>query len=261
MKKLLIIVILVSSSFASSTLIGDFAPTTVGSKWVYFYKDGPGMHSEPIPSDSLIIQIEAISKEKKGKDTLVLLKIIENGKSFSPIGLTLPTQINDTFIDSAIISDDSIYKSSSYQCKVFPFWNQHNILSDSLKRVKLRNDTLFVFSLGNDTTFPFVSYSSYLQGIGLYSLISVQLMSSMDITLISFNNKPIPVETKFPSKNALEEKATLCNKTFKTKLITKGSKLFATGYLLNGKKTRATGNVSSGIILTNGSNQAILKNP
>lgn len=230
------------------------------------------------------IQIESAAKQAKGKDTLMLLKIGEQGRITSTAEMIgnyyhIDSAVNIHFLDTAIISGDSIFKLIGYHCKVFPFWKSHYIVSDSLKKVRSEADTFLALSdssatntsytiIGPDTLFGTTSSSSFsicvLQNIGLYSLHlnysksqnSLYTSTDTNITLISFNNKPIPVETKLPQKNIRVEKRTLNSKNFKTLMMMKGAKLTSATYLLNGKKNIATGNIPSGIAITEGANPA-----
>jgi hypothetical protein len=252
MKKLFVIALFAFPSFGA--LIGDFAPTIVGSKWEYSY-----LYTETdiilLYSVTMTIQLQILSKQSRGDDTLVQLKI--NEKGIQTIYYDTIT-IDDSFVDTAIISKDSIYKASSYKCTVFPFWKSHFINSDSLSKGVSGQDTLFFLpSPPYDPHFTLYVDYNYLQGIGLDSYYSFDgvgrnVSHNTTIHLISYNDQGIALESKLVQRRAGADKIYPCNVT-RIFRINNGKNFPDAVFLINGKRIGPREIVPSGVVITKGS--------
>jgi hypothetical protein len=246
MKKILLVLILLSNSFGSE-MIGDFAPAKVGSVWEYSYSNysslpGPGYHQ----FDTFSVRIEVNSKKKIGKqDTLITLRISEKGRSSY---ILLPSVVDSTFqrefVDTVVFKNDSVFKAPGYRCIVFPFWRTHSISSDSLSKVLKNKDTVYQynynFGWGN---------SRFLENVGLihyYCVTQFNPQSTININLLSFNDTLVAVGVKNTPK------------TVSTKIGTKPQVLIRTNHpysisensvLLNGKEMKTTNRLSNGVYL------------
>jgi hypothetical protein len=239
MKSIPIILLSVSFSFCS-TLIYDFAPTETGSKWVYSYYYSYYWVSYLIQKDSLIVTIELASKKVKGNDTLLFLSIREQGRSVNTGyegGPIFDTTSDEEFVDTVYISPTTITKAPGYRCKVFPFWNSHGILIDSLTRGMSDANILYVLSIPQQIL-PIVY--TYLQGIGLYKYFNGLFTNhnqSTAINLISFNDKTIPLSIINRSGNRMQRSLPSGN-CFKVIIAKHMSDFMGVSYLLNGKKAQ-----------------------
>jgi hypothetical protein len=251
MKQLLFTLVFVS--VACGSVIGDFAPFKVGSVWKYSYIYYETYMGDFGQSDSLSIEINLQSIQIMDKDTLILLDVKEQGRSISAFQ---GVQIHDTtgsirFIDTVIITGDSIYKSSKYRCKVFPFWNAHDVDSMDLNKGSSGVDTLYYLST------PYVMAGHgyiYLQNVGLYLYNSSwggHRYVSTKIKLVSYNDKMISLDTKHSGKysqmfNITNPKSySLLSFTHKT--------IAQSAFSLTGKKVHIEDNLPTGIIITKGS--------
>jgi hypothetical protein len=254
MKHIFLTLFFVSTSFGS--VIGDFAPTKVGSIWKYSYNYSSSYLGPSLIKDSLSIEIELLSKEIRGNDTLVFLHIKEQGRS---IGINLGALVFDTigsstFIDTAIISGDSVTRPSGYRCRVFPFYQTHNIDSSVLSKGLSGIDTLFYFN--------FSQYGSiFLQGVGLYSLLSTYYGNhqiTIAINFVSLNDKPIPLGAKLSENKVPRNKTYYCQYT-KRLSITKYPKISTPAFSIIGKRLYGK-NLPIGLTIIKGSESINKKN-
>lgn len=188
--------IMLLASFAFPAMIGDFAPTTVGAKWVYsyYYLGGNGMSTE---RDSLTVSITESSKFMVGQDTIIILEVLEQGRKISNYGGIKDTTGTWNYMDTAIASSDSVvpWANHAYGINIFPFYKNHVLTQDSLKKVLLGGDSVFYYR----QSFASGGYQCYYQNIGLYSYFNLQLGGftySVNVNLISFNNGSISVAAK-----------------------------------------------------------------
>jgi hypothetical protein len=188
--------IMLIASAAFCAMIGDFAPTAVGAKWVYsyYYLGGNGMSTE---RDSLTVSITVSSKFMVGQDTIIILDVLEQGRKISNYGGIKDTTGTWNYSDTAIGSGDSVvpWANHAYGINIFPFYKNHVLTQDSLKKVLLGGDSVFYYR----QSFVSGGYQCYYQNIGLYSYFNLQLGGftySVNVNLISFNNGSISVAAK-----------------------------------------------------------------
>jgi hypothetical protein len=186
-------------------MIGDFAPTTVGAKWVYsyYYLSTDLMGSFRI-MDSLTVSITVSSKILRGNDTVIVLSVLEQGSKLS----NYPGEGTDTtgvwnYTDTAIASGDSVVKHAPYHCPVFPFFTYHTITEDSLKKVLLGNDSISCYCHYDPVCMEYEYHETYYyyQNIGEYSYYECGSPPGMgvlryQINLISFSNGNFSVAAK-----------------------------------------------------------------
>lgn len=245
--------ILVFVSVAGGSFIGDFAPLKVGSVWKYSYTYYEGYMGWFTGCDTLSIEINLQSIKIRDKDTLILLDIKEEGRSISAYeGVTFHDTTGSTrFIDTIIIIEDSIFEYSRYRCKVFPFWNAHNVDSINLHKGLSGGDTLYCLLTPNIVAG--LGYT-YLQNIGLYSYNFTQNSHrniSLHIKLDSFNDKLISLSTKEPVKRS--QMFNITNPESSRMLTFTHNKLAQSVFSLTGKKVSIGDNLPTGIIITKGS--------
>lgn len=230
------IMLLTSTAFCA--MIGDFAPTTVGAKWVYsYYSDFRDLNVGWM-MDSLTESITVTSKFLRGNDTAILLGVSERGRKVydaGGFGIHTDTTATWNYTDTAVASGDSIVEHMPYRCPIFPFYNTHVITQDSLKKVLLDNDSIFCYGqAGAGGAF----WDYYYQNIGLYSLYSEEGSNSdyrTQVNLISFNNQNISVAAKpFVSKPAARPTASIRHAV----IILDGKQMRRNGiyYNVNGKR-------------------------
>jgi hypothetical protein len=206
MRKLFFALLFAVPLFAGK--VGDFAPTEVGTVWEYSYDYQHSYITIGINKDSLSIRVELLSKSVVGADTVILLGIREQGRSLrwadeSGIRLadTIDTIVNVQYVDTVVISGDSICRQVGYRCPVFPFWKEQAIESDSISRLFSGIEPLnyIILKSGQITieselkTGPY--YATYLQNTGLISSENSYLGHNTiftNIKLLSFNDKPVP---------------------------------------------------------------------
>jgi hypothetical protein len=189
------IMLLTSTVFCA--MIGDFAPTTIGAKWVYNYYEYYSHITYLWYYDSLTVSITVSSKNMQGHDTVIVLGVSEVGRKLYDnriLGIHTDTTGTWNYTDTAIAAGDSIVRVS-YRCPIFPFFKYHTITQDSLKRVLLDNDSVFCFSDSSSPTY----YYYYYQNIGYFSFDFEMATNQIGIAkanLISFNNNNISVAAK-----------------------------------------------------------------
>ncbi len=238
--------ILFFNFFAFGSNVADFAPMDIGSTWKYSYYYSETYICCLEMLDSLSIDIVLLNKEVKGKDTLLLLKIKEQGRSVSPIySPVFDTIGNLEFIDTVIVSNDSIYKSASFKCKIFPFFNSHTV--DSSKLVRFTN-------AGDDTLFYYSSNGyGYLQGVGFFKINTSggnHRWTIKRISLVSYNDKSFSLET-VKCRQTLISNNPYILKSKKELFLTKHKNNFDRSFLLTGKLSTENSNISPGFLIRN----------
>lgn len=255
MKHLLFILVFVS--VANGSFIGDFAPLKVGSVWKYSYTNYSEYMGWFTGCDTLSIEISLQSIQIRDKDTLILLDVKEQGRSISAnfSGVVQADTIGSTkFIDTVMIIGDSIFKSSGYKSKVFPFWKAHNVNSTDLNKGLSGIDTLY-FPPSPDFR-PENGYT-YLQNVGLYTHNYAWGGHRYDITkikLLSYNDN---LNTKHSGKYSQMFNITNSNSSRILSLAHK--KTVQSAFSLAGKKVHIGDDLPTGIMITKGS-EAIERN-
>jgi hypothetical protein len=190
------------SLHTQDSLVYDFAPLTIGTKWEYLY-----CYEAPATAagwtDSSNIRINIISKQIKGNDTLILLNISKErffkGWLDTSAGFYHDTSIIDLqYTDTVIVTDSSISPAPGYRCEVFPFWKTHGIRNGSLSNIHLGKDSIKTFISGYINIWG--NETIYLQDFGLYSkgIVDCCMMGAVwSIKLLSFNDIPIIKDTIF----------------------------------------------------------------
>jgi hypothetical protein len=188
------IMLLTSTAFCA--MIGDFAPTTIGAKWVYRYYFSHSQVPYLRKMDSLTVSITLSSKSLRGKDTVIVLDVSEQGRKLSDdwqFGIHTDTTSTWNYTDTAIASGDSIIAHLPYRCPIVPFYKYHTITQDSLRKVLLNNDSVFCY--GNSG----YNYRYYYQNIGFFAdnfVMATNQIWNTSFELISFSNGNISVATK-----------------------------------------------------------------
>jgi hypothetical protein len=242
------IMLLASTAFCA--MIGDFAPTTVGAKWVYsYYYNHDDIVGNIFEWDSLTVSITISSKFIRGKDTVFVLGVSEQGRKFSNYNaqrINTDTTGTWNYTDTAIASGDSIVYNGSYRCHIFPFYKYHTITQDSLKKVLLDNDSIYCYG---DSNYP--NYYYYYQNIGYFSFDFEMEFSGIWIhkaKLIFFSNGNISVATKpFVSKPTARSAVSYRHAV----IILDGKQMRNNGiyYDVRGKRISAGKNLYHGILL------------
>jgi hypothetical protein len=188
------IMLLTSTAFCA--MIGDFAPTTVGTKWVYSYYNFYSHVVDLWYFDSLTVSITVSSKNMLGQDTVIVLGVSEVGRKLYDnriLGIHTDTTGTWNYTDTAIASGDSIVRGA-YHSPIFPFYKYHKITQDSLKKARLNNDSVFSFGVSTPSY-----YYYYYQNIGYFSFDFEAASNTSGIdkaNLISFSNGNISVLAK-----------------------------------------------------------------
>lgn len=244
MKKLLLILLFNFLTFGSN--VADFAPMDIGSTWKYSYYYNETYICCLEKLDSLSIVIFLLNKEVRGNDTLLLLKIREQGRSVSKYNPIFDTIGNSEFIDTVIVSNDSIYKSASFKCKIFPFFNSHTV--DSSKLVRFTN-------AGDDTLFYYSSNGyGYLQGVGFFEINTSwgnHRLTIKRINLVSYNDKSFSLSA-LKCRQSLINNNSFILKYKKDLFLTKHkNNNFGRTFLLTGKLSTENSNISPGFLIRN----------
>jgi hypothetical protein len=238
-------------SVACGSLIGDFAPLKIGSVWKYSYTNYETYMGWFTGSDSLSIEISLQSIQIRDKDTLILLDVKEQGRSISAnlSGVVQADTIGSAkFIDTVIIIGDSIFKSSRYKSKIFPFWKAHNVNSTDLNKGLSGIDTLYYPPTPNFR--PENGYT-YLQNVGLYTHNYSWGGHRYDITKIKLSSYNDNLNTKHPGIHSPTFAITNSNNSRILSLTHK--KAVQLAFSLTGKIVHVEDNLPTGIIITKGS--------
>ena len=247
---------LLGTGALAQQMVGDFAPLKVGNVWGYSYNyfyhpfDFP-MSSDTAITETLSVIIEVQSSHTNNTDTIFLLSVTEVGKryrcwiSYAPTIVNFDTiPISDSLVDSAIVRNGVVIPAPGYCCHVFPFCKKHAIEQDSLKKGILGADTLFYLSKKYSVLAPPYSVTSiYVQNIGLYDSSSYFYDISSDdsygfaISLLSFNNQPIPPLVGVRPASVSSPRAIVFNPTCHLRISCTGKpdRLFNKGFMLNGR--------------------------
>ena len=247
MKQMLLTFALISLS--SGAIIGEFAPTAVGSEWKYSYFHSEGDVGRVYTTDSFTIQIELVAKDLQGSDTLVVLRVKQEGRSMNrgrSGPLLYDTVGSASFFDTAIISGFSISRSGGYQCRIFPFWETLNIDETPPGRATVTDDTLHAST-------PSLYGSYYVRNIGLYyySIFEGAIRHTTTlVNIISFNGKLFPVGVTYAGKS-FPRSETFHPGKIKALSFTH-TKAPCPVFSLTGKKMAAGENLPNGIVITDG---------
>lgn len=244
MKKLLFGLLFVSSSLGS--VIGDFAPIKIGSSWKYSYTSTDGYVGTIYNYDSGTVEVTILSMQPRGIDTLILMHIKEQGRSKTLIEDS-PFDYNKDFVDTAIISGDSIFQPQTYHCKLFPFWKSHYI--DSSLLAKGISESSPKYYLSNSLGY------TYLQNVGLYSRKFQVFMNHFEIktiNLLSYNGAAIDLGVKTAMNNA--RKLPLPSHYVKRISITH-ARFGQTAFSISGKKISPYKNMPNSVLIFKNSSQ------
>ena len=198
---------------AQNQTVIDFCPLQVSNKWEYLSKssetpfDFGFSPSDSIKIDSLHVTIEITSVDFDGTDSVFNVFITENGtkRKQSTSGSFSETVVCDSFSGYIILRNNSVIgygaindpiNDSLYLCgcypsfSILPVFKTHEILIDSLKKVKIGTDSLFLYSQVLNGYWV----KEYIQNIGCFKYSygyesPYGLGLNGVVTLLSFNNQ------------------------------------------------------------------------
>jgi hypothetical protein len=189
---------------AGAGQIGDFAPLSVGTSWVYewHYSASSILDQYSYMKDSLQISITVSGAKPLQNDTLVFLSVKEQGTSITRNSATMKldtTARNLAFIDTVLVNRDSIVPAPGYRGRIVPVWRSHYKSSDSVSLGTAGSLPVRFFS-GKVNHRPYTGF--FASDIGLYSLTywngSLHNPETITASLEKYNGKdfsPVPVRT------------------------------------------------------------------
>jgi hypothetical protein len=253
MRKMMLCLLCCGSLLFGQEQIGDFAPIIVGNNWKYSFTeehtplDFP-MSSDTARSETSFVSISVQAITTNGTDTIVQLSGTNSGKIirtwFSTSGQQ--REFHDTitvaksWVDSAIIRGDSIFRRAGYSAPVFPFYKKHSVLEASTipGSVGGATELLIKDSVGSVLT-SLVRSDTWCRNLGMihsYNYVGYFAEYEKLIDLKEFNGQPIVIDASVQYQSSNSNYVCSGNSGFKVEVI----------------HSRKTAGVSQGLYLVNG---------